>query len=117
MRTGMLLAVVLATTLALHTTQARAADCDGLDAKIAAAKTAAEHEAVAACYDGMAKDTEAKLAEHKKMRAAYEKAGPAALGKFNMVKHCDQVIASLQGEAQMYADMAKAHREMAKRAK
>jgi hypothetical protein len=114
MRTGIMLAAVLAAVLALATMQARAADCSGLDAKISAAKTAAEHEAIAACYDTMAKDTQARLAEHQRMRAAYAKAGGAATGKFDMVKHCDHVIGTLQDDAKMYEEMAKAHRQMAK---
>lgn len=117
MRTGILMATLLVAALALPTAQARATDCDGMDAKIGAAMTAADHEAIAACYDGEAKAVQAKLAEHQRMRASYKKAGPAAIGKFDMLKHCDHVIASLQNEEKMYEEMAKAHRNRATHAK
>jgi hypothetical protein len=117
MRTGILLASVLAATLALPTTQVRAADCSGLDAKISAAKTAADHDAIAACYDAMAKDAQAKADEHKAMGAAYRKGGGPAVGKLGLPQHCDHFTKTFQDEAKMYEEMAKAHRQMARNAK
>ena len=117
MRTGILLATVAAAALALPTIQARAADCSGLDAKIGAAKTAADHEAIASCYDDLSKDAQAKADQHKAMGAAYRKEGGHAVGKLGLPQHCDQFTRTFTNEAKMYGDMAKAHRQMAKNAK
>ena len=107
------LVVLLAGGLPL--TSARAADCDGLDAKIAAAKTAADHEAIAACYDASAKAAHDKVAEHKKMKAAYEGIGAAA--KMQLPQHCDYFTKTYAADAKMYEQMAAAHRKMAKEVK
>jgi hypothetical protein len=117
MRTGIVLATVLAAALALPALEARAADCSGLDAKISAAKTAADHEAIAACYDDMAKDAQAKATVHKEMGAAYRKAGGPAVGKLGLPQHCDYFTKTFTDEAKTYEEMAKAHRQMAKDAK
>jgi hypothetical protein len=117
MRTITFAAALFAAALAMPAMPARAADCDGLDAKIVAAKTAAEHEAIAACYDGFAKDAQAKANEHKAMGAAYRKGGGPAVGKLGLPQHCDHFTKTFQDEAKMYEEMAKAHRQMAKNAK
>jgi len=118
MRTGLVLATLLAAVLVLPTSRAAAADCDGLDAKISAAKTAAEHEAIAGCYDDMAKGAEAKAAEHKKMAQAY---GMGSIGnqatKTHFHQHCESLIRSYEAEAKEYASLASMHRDMAKKAK
>ena len=117
MRTTILSAGALAALLALAPMPARAADCSDLETKIAAAKTAADHEAIAACYDDMAKEAQAKATEHKKMGAAYRKAGGPVLGKFALPQHCDHFTKTFTDEAKSYEEMAKAHRQMAKSAK
>jgi hypothetical protein len=118
MRTGIMVATLLAVALALPTTQARAADCEGLDAKIGAAKTVAEHEAIAACYESMAKDAHAKVAEHEKMAKAYSMSGVGNQAtKTHFHQHCEALIRSYQAEAKEYDALAKAHRDMAKHAK
>jgi hypothetical protein len=117
MLTRMVLASLLAAMVALPAFQARAADCSDLEAKIAAAKTAADHEAIAACYDEMAKDAQAKADEHKQMGASYRKAGGPAAGKMNLAQHCDSFVKTFTNEAKMYEQMAAAHRQMAKKAK
>lgn len=117
MRTQFVLLSLFIVMFAMPTFQARAADCDGLDAKIAAAKTAAEHDAIAACYDDFAKSAQAKADEHKAMGAAYRKAGGAAVGKLGLPQHCDHFTKTFQNDAKMYEEMAKAHRQMAKNAK
>jgi hypothetical protein len=81
------------------------------------AKTAAEHEAIAACYDGFAKDAQAKANEHKAMGAAYRKGGGPAVGKLGLPQHCDHFTKTFHDEAKMYEEMAKAHRQMAKNAR
>jgi hypothetical protein len=117
MRTRIILAAVLVAIFAVPVMQARAADCNGLDAKIAAAKTSADHNAIATCYDEMAKDAQAKSDEHKAMGAPYRKAGGAAVGKLGLPAHCDHFTKTFADEAKMYEEMAKAHRQMAKDAK
>jgi hypothetical protein len=118
MRTGIMLAALLAAVLALPTTQARAADCGGLDAKIGAAKTAAEHEAIAACYEDLAKNAQAKADEHKKMAKAYSMSGIGNQAtKTHFHQHCEALIHSYEAEAKEYDAMAKAHRQMAMDAK
>jgi hypothetical protein len=89
-----------------------------LDAKIGAAKTAAEHDAIAACYDDMAKNAEAKAAEHQKMAKAYSMSGVGNQAtKTHFHQHCEALIRSYGAEAKEYTALAKAHREMAKKAK
>ena len=114
MRTRIVLMGALAVALA---SPAFAAECDGLDAKIGAAKTAADHEAIAACYDGFAKDAQAKADEHKAMGAAYRKSAGAPVGKLGLPQHCDYFTTTFQAEAKNYGEMASAHRQMAKNAK
>ena len=118
MRTGTILRAMVVVALVLPIRQATAADCGDIEAKIAAAKTAADHEAIAACYDDMAKQAQAKATEHEQMRAAYRKtAGVGASKGLNMPQHCDSFIKTYKSEAKMYEEMAAAHRQMAKNAK
>jgi hypothetical protein len=112
-----MLAAMFVAALTLPMTQAVAADCSGIEAKIAAAKTAADHEAIAACYDDMAKEARAKASEHKDMGAAYRKSGGASVGKLALPQHCDYFTKTYDAEAKMYEQMAAAHRQMAKNAK
>lgn len=117
MRTGILLTMLLAVALA-STMQARAADCDGLNAKIGAAKTAADHEAIATCYEDMAKDARAKVAEHEKMAKAYSMSGVGNQAtKTHFHQHCEALIRSYQAEAKEYDALAKQHQDLAKHAK
>ena len=117
MHRGTMLAAMFAAVLALPAAPAVATDCSGIEAKISAAKTAADHEAIAACYDDMAKEAQAKATEHKEMGAAYRKSGGAAANKLGLPAHCDYFTKAFQGEAKTYEEMAKAHRQMAKSAK
>jgi hypothetical protein len=117
MRTRIVLGTLLAAALALPAMRAAAADCGDIDAKISAAQTAADHNAIATCYDDMAKDAQAKEAEHKSMGAAYRKIGGAVVGKLNLPQHCDYFTKTFATDAKMYEQMAAAHRQMAKNAK
>jgi hypothetical protein len=113
-----MLAAMLVAALALPMTQAVAADCSGIDAKISAAKTAADHEAIAACYDTMAKDAQAKVDEHKKMAQAYSMTGVGNQAtKTHFHQHCEALIGAYGAEAKEYTALATAHRQMAKTAK
>jgi len=118
MRTGLVLATLFAAALALPTSPVSAADCSGLDAKISAAKTAAEHEAIAACYDAMAKDAQAKVDEHKKMAKAYSMSSIGRQAtKTHFHEHCEALVRIYESEAKEYDALAKAHDQMAKNAK
>lgn len=117
MRAGIVLGAALAAALALPAV-ARAADCSGLDARIAAAKTAADHDAIADCYDAMAKDAQAKVAEHTKMAKAYAMEGIGNQAtKTHFHQHCEALIRSYEADAKQYTALAAAEREMAKKAK
>jgi hypothetical protein len=118
MRTGLVLASMLAVAMASPMARAVAADCGDIETKIAAAKTAADHDAIAACYDEMAKDAQAKVAEHKKMA---EKYSMASIGnqatKTHFHQHCEALIRIYESEAKEYTELAAAHRQVAKTAK
>src|SRR5262245_7441227 len=113
MRTGLLLAGALTMLLALPTMQARATDCSGLDAKITAAKTAADHETIAACYDDMAKTAQANADAHRHMDSHYNEA-PYKSAKLGAQRHCRALVASYTATAKDAEALAKVHRDMAK---
>jgi hypothetical protein len=94
---------------------ATAADCKALDKKIAVAKTAAQHEAIAACYAAKAKAAEASANEHKKLSEAYQTLVGAPVGKLQI--YCESFTRTFLAEAKTYGQMADAHRELAKSAK
>ena len=87
-----------------------------LSAKIAAAKTAADHEAIAAEFEQEAKDLEAKAALHADMAKHYGMEQYAHQRKPSLRKHCEDLSASLKKAAQQAAEMAKLHRELARKA-
>ena len=85
---------------------------------IASAKTPADHEAIAAYYDGQAKELRQKVEEHRKMGAAYKREGGGALlHKTHFDEHCATLTRIYNAGAKEYNALATAHREMAKRAK
>ena len=81
MKTRTILTALL--TMTLVSGAARAEDCTDLEAKISASATAAQHGAVATCYDDMAKQAQAQATKHAAMGAAYQKSGgaPAAASR------------------------------------
>jgi hypothetical protein len=90
---------------------------------IESATTPADHEALAAYYEGEAKQARAKADEHRRMAAAYRSFRVPAGTKGNrsglqrtMPGHCDRVVASYTAAADEYEAMAAAHREAAKEA-
>ena len=86
-----------------------------LEQQIANAKTAADHEAIAAYYEKEAQALHAKHAEHEKM-AAWYKQNPA-LNKSGFSSHCDLIATNYDKTAKEYEALAKLHRDMAKTAK
>ena len=95
-------------------------DAPDLPAAIENAKTAADHEAIAAYYDAEAKAARAKAEKHRKMAAAYGKHPKPAGGKGSRSQvyrtiepHCGKLVASYEAAAQEFAAMAASHREAA----
>lgn len=76
--------------------------------QIAAARTPAEHEAIAAAYEQEATRLEAKAREHEKMAQAYSSAASKkGMASAAMHAHCAKL-------ARQYSDAAKGNRELAK---
>ena len=88
-----------------------------MEKMISSAKTAADHEALAAEYESEAAAAKAKAAEHREMAESYKKLGGAAIGKLHLDEHCERLAKSYEKAAMEYEALAKAHREMAKAAK
>jgi hypothetical protein len=94
MRKTMLALVVIAAALCLPAGRTSAQPAKAMDAMITGAKTAADHEALAAEYDKEAADAKAKAVEHRKMGAAYKGqpavTGGKAAGVSAMPEHCER---------------------------
>ena len=97
-----------------------ALDATDLPAAIENAKTAADHEAIAAYYDAEAKAASATAEEHRKMAAAYGKRPKVAGTKgsrptvYRTIRpHCEKLVASYEATAREYEAMATSHREAA----
>jgi hypothetical protein len=110
-------ALALAVTAALAAPAYRvcAADDADIDAKIMSAKTAADHEAIAAYYTGQATEARAKAASHQKMGAEYKKLPHSA--KAGLDRHCASLATDYTAAAKQYDALAKAHQDMAKHVK
>jgi len=87
-----------------------------LSAKIAAAKTTADHEAIAGEFEQEAKDLEAKAALHADMAKHYGMEQYAHQRKPSLKKHCENLSASLKKAAEQAREIAKLHHELAQKA-
>jgi hypothetical protein len=79
------------------------------------AKTKADHEALAQHYEGVAKEMQLKVEEHKKTLTEYQRE-PWLLGKQQAAGfdvHCKNLINIYEKAAEENLEMAKMHREMA----
>ena len=87
-------------------------------AQIAAAKTAADHEAIAAAYDKEAADLEAKAKDHMSMDKAYRSmsVGKKGTAHVSMSAHCQKLVAQYTAAAEENRQLATEHRAMAKAA-
>lgn len=85
-------------------------------AQIAAAKTPADHEAIAAAYDKEAAQLESMAKEHAEMAAAYRAGslGNKGANPNAMAAHCDKLTQEFKAAAKQDRDLAAAHRQMAK---
>jgi hypothetical protein len=91
-----------------------AGNADELDpASIAAAKTAADHEAIAKAYDAEAATFEKKAEMHKSLAETYGAPGGKPW-QAAQAKHCESVATSLKTAAQGDRALAAEHRKMAK---
>jgi hypothetical protein len=88
-----------------------------MEKMISTAKTAADHEAIAARYESDATAARAEAAGHRKMAESYRKVGGAVIEKLHLDAHCEKLAKSYDETAQQNEALAKAHREMAKEAK
>lgn len=111
MKSMMMLAVVAA--LAFCTGPVFAAE--DLSAKIAAAKSAADHEALADAYTKEAEEAEANAKAHESMAKSYKGLGKA--GQYHNDTHCAAIAASYRTQAKQLKDLAAAERAAAKAAK
>jgi hypothetical protein len=108
--------VVIGTTFAVPVPAMSAADDSHIEKMIQTAKTAADHEAIAAEYDRLASEATAKAAEHKAMAARYRHAiGPGS--KSGFAEHCDGLVVIYNGAAKEYRALAAMHRAQAKSAR
>jgi hypothetical protein len=106
--------VVAALAVLLSLTQVLAAEDFDLDKAIATAKTAADHEAIAAYFDKEAAEAQAKADNHAKMEDAYKQLGTALVAKQHFDEHCNKLSAGYAQAAKENKALAKAHRDMAK---
>src|SRR6266702_6628389 len=84
-------------------------------ATVAAAKTPADHEAIAKAYEKEATSLEKMAAMHKNLGETYGQPGGKPW-QAAQAKHCDSVATSLKAAAQEERALAAEHRNMAKEA-
>lgn len=82
--------------------------------QIEAAKTAADHEAIAQAYEAEAAAASDKAAEHEAMARTYKSGGPSKGSRASIVNHCERLVAQYKAIADENRQLAAAHREMAK---
>ncbi len=103
-----------AAVLALFASVPLAAVADVTEAQIAAARTPADHEAIAKSYDADAAAAEATASKHETMARAYHSAGgPKKTGPTSTVRHCERLVRSYTDAAADYRALAAEHRSMA----
>lgn len=84
----------------------------------ATAKTAADHEAIAAYYREEAKQASANAESHKRMLRRWDTSAPGKQSFNAMKPHCEKLIEAYQEEAaESYEALAKLHTQLAKEAK
>jgi hypothetical protein len=86
----------------------------GMPDMIGMAKTAADHNELAAQYEREAKAARAKAEEHKAMAEAYRKAGGPLIEKLHFDQHCDALSKSYASMADEFEALAKGERDAAK---
>jgi len=105
---GAAFAALLVLTVSGTAVRAEVTDAN-VDASVAAAKTAADHDALAAYFTAKSKEALANVEMHKKMAGAFS--GKAAS---SWEAHCNSLIKSFQQQSEDYAALAKEQAAMAK---
>ncbi len=82
-------------------------------AQVAAAKTPAEHEAIAKAYDSKAVAAEADAKGHEAMARTYQVGGAPKGSSAAMVGHCERLVTSYRAAATEYRALAAEHRKLA----
>ena len=88
-----------------------------LERQIEAARTRADHEALATYYDGQAAAARAQAAEHLKLAASYQAAPAMSRGGASMPAHCKAIAQGYEEIASRFESMAASHRQAAAQAK
>ena len=104
----------LAAVLALCLVTPLPAAADMTEAQIAAARTPAEHEAIAKAYEADAATADAKAKEHEAMARTYRSAGGQKSYTNLMAQHCERLVKDYTAAAADYRALAAEHRSMAK---
>jgi hypothetical protein len=89
---------------------------DNIEQKIREAKTAADHQAIAAYYETEAHAAHAKYDQHLGMAKSYGTT-PTLKEKSGAVTHCETIAKKYQEIAKEYEAMAAIHKTMAGQAK
>jgi hypothetical protein len=110
MRTTLIVTAMLA--VALMGTGLAAAGPMDMEAQIAAAKTAADHEAIAAEYSKQAAEAREQAAHHGKLAETYKRMGKRA----HLAAHCQKLSADYSDSAKAFEALAEAHRALAREA-
>jgi hypothetical protein len=114
MNTRNQLFAALATTLTLLLAVPGPATADVTEAQIAAAKTPADHEAIAKAYEAEAAAADAKAKAHETMARTYRAGGGAPkASSAAMVGHCDRLMKDYSAAAVEYRGLAAEHRKLA----
>jgi uncharacterized protein YllA (UPF0747 family) len=111
------LAIVVVAGLVVPVTSLGAGEDADLDKMIASAKTAADHEAIAAAYEKMAAAAKANATKHIEMGDVYKKVGGALVAKQHLDAHCDTLAELYKKVAKENETLADAHKAMAKETK
>jgi hypothetical protein len=104
----------LAAVVALCLATPLPAAAEVTEAQIAAARTPADHEAIAKAFEEDAATADAKAKEHEAMALTYRSAGGPKSNTNSMVRHCKRLVKDYTDAAADYRALAAEHRGMAK---
>jgi hypothetical protein len=112
MKTKLMITLLLAMGLAVACSEMSPHPMDMSQAE-ENAKSKADHEAIAAHYEEVARDMQLKADEHKKLLRHYESKG-YLYGKqaLDLQAHCRGLINAYEKAAEENLEMAKLHRQM-----
>lgn len=110
-RYQLFVAVVTAFTLLLAVPDLVTADVT--EAQIAAARTPADHAAIAKSFEAEAAAAEARAKAHEAMARTYKAGGVPKGSSTAMVRHCDRLMKDYAAAAEEYRGLAAEHRRLA----